>query len=289
MPLAPEGRLASMASTIALRFWSRSSGLKSSLPKGTCTMPCLSARNSTLPPLNSPTALTTSAATVPALGLGIRPLGPSARPSLAALGIMSGLAMSRSKSVKPLAISSTRSSAPAKSAPAALAAAMESPWHSTAMRTFLPVPLGRATVARSCWSLYLGSMLRRMCASALSLNFAVAFSRITLMPAMGACAFMRPGTFACALRKRFDCLASFEDLPSLRTARCAGAAKNWSSSSSSASATTASSSSAKSSPAAATTLCLPPAARRISMHCGKPRRALSPTDTERDALFIPAL
>ena len=31
---------------------------------------------------------------------------------------------------------------------------------------------------------------------------------------------MRPGTEACALRKRLDCFASFEDLPSLRVARC---------------------------------------------------------------------
>ena len=97
---------------------------------------------------------------------------------------------------------------------------MASPWHSTATRTVLPVPLGSATVARSCWSLYLGSMFKRMCASADSVNFAVALSIMNLMPVAGSCGAMRPGTEACALRKRLDCFASFEDLPSLRVARC---------------------------------------------------------------------
>jgi hypothetical protein len=40
------------------------------------------------------------------------------------------------------------------------------------------------------------------------------------MPVAGSCGAMRPGTEACALRKRLDCFASFEDLPSLRVARC---------------------------------------------------------------------
>mmetsp|Transcript_11728 Transcript_11728/g.54603 ORF Transcript_11728/g.54603 Transcript_11728/m.54603 type:complete len:266 (-) Transcript_11728:146-943(-) len=257
MPLAPGGRLALMASTIASRFSERSASLKLVLPKGTWTMPCLSARNSTLPPLNSFTAVTTSGVTVPALGLGMRPLGPSARPSLAALGIMSGEAMRRSKSNMPPAISSTRSSAPAKSAPAALAAAMLSPEVSTATRTVLPVPLGRATVARSCWSLYLGSMLRRMWHSAVSGNLAVALASMSLTASPASMGFMRPGTPACALRKRLDCLASRALLPSLRVARTGGVH------SSSSSTLAACSSSAKSSPAAANTpmLCLPPARR----------------------------
>mmetsp|Transcript_4572 Transcript_4572/g.11284 ORF Transcript_4572/g.11284 Transcript_4572/m.11284 type:complete len:360 (-) Transcript_4572:53-1132(-) len=250
-PLAPGGRLASMASTIDLRFNRRSSLPKLSLPNGTWTMPCLSARNSTLPPLNSDTALATSVVTVPALGLGMSPLGPSMRPSLAALGIMSGDAMSKSKSSIPPAISSTRSSEPAKSAPASLAAEMLSPCVSTATRTVLPVPLGRATVARSCWSLYLGSMLSRICASALSTNFAVAFSTISLTPSTGSTAVMRPGTLAFAFRKRLDIFASLDDLPSLRVARTGG--DHSTSPSSSSSTDAAASSSAKSSPAAANT------------------------------------
>ena len=182
-------------------------------------MPCVRPELN-LPALELRNRLRDVRVTVPALGLGIRPLGPSARPSFAALGIMSGEAMSRSKSIMPPAMSSTRSSAPAKSAPASFAAAMASPWHSTATRTVLPVPLGSATVARSCWSLYLGSMFKRMCASADSVNFAVALSIMSLMPVAGSCGSMRPGTEACALRKRLDCFASFDDSPSLRVARC---------------------------------------------------------------------
>ena len=64
-PLAPEGRLASMASCTALRFSTRSSFLKFVLPKMVCTMPVLSARNSTLPPLNSVTLAAKSVDTVP--------------------------------------------------------------------------------------------------------------------------------------------------------------------------------------------------------------------------------
>jgi hypothetical protein len=48
--------LVSMLSCTALRFSSRSSALKLDLPKPTCTLPALSARYSTLPPLNSLTA-----------------------------------------------------------------------------------------------------------------------------------------------------------------------------------------------------------------------------------------
>ena len=62
----------------------------------------------------------------------MRPLGPERDRAWRRLGIMSGEAMRRSKSIMPPAISSTRSSAPAKSAPAALAAAMLSPEVSTA-------------------------------------------------------------------------------------------------------------------------------------------------------------
>ena len=47
-----------------------------------------------------------------------------------------------------------------------------------ATRSSLPVPLGRTQVARSCWSLYLGSMFRLACTSTVSVNFreAVCFS-----------------------------------------------------------------------------------------------------------------
>src|SRR5437763_1948930 len=48
---------------------------KLALPTGTWMLPNLSVRYSTRPPLNSVTALATSAVTVPVLGLGIRPRG----------------------------------------------------------------------------------------------------------------------------------------------------------------------------------------------------------------------
>src|SRR4029077_15779867 len=45
-------------------------------PTGTCTLPALSTRNSTLPALISRTARATSKVTVPSVGLGISPRGP---------------------------------------------------------------------------------------------------------------------------------------------------------------------------------------------------------------------
>mmetsp|Transcript_794 Transcript_794/g.2454 ORF Transcript_794/g.2454 Transcript_794/m.2454 type:complete len:206 (+) Transcript_794:697-1314(+) len=186
LPLAPEGLFLSTVSCTALRLHTRSSTEKSHLPKGTCTMPALSQRNSNLPDLNSFTAAPTSAVTVPALGEGIRPLGPSTRPSFAILGIAGGVAIRTSKLSSPPLMACTRSSMPTRSAPAALAWSAMGPSASTATRTALPVPLGRATVVRSCWSLYLGSMLRRMWASAVSTNLADASAFILPTAASGA-------------------------------------------------------------------------------------------------------
>ena len=59
---------------------------------------CRSTRNSILPPLMSVTALATSTVTVPVFGFGIRPRGPSTRPSRPILPIMSGVATTASKS-----------------------------------------------------------------------------------------------------------------------------------------------------------------------------------------------
>ena len=55
-----------------------------------CRLACRSTRNSILPPLMSVTALATSTVTVPVFGLGIRPRGPSTRPSRPTLPIRSG-------------------------------------------------------------------------------------------------------------------------------------------------------------------------------------------------------
>mmetsp|Transcript_17061 Transcript_17061/g.29185 ORF Transcript_17061/g.29185 Transcript_17061/m.29185 type:complete len:206 (-) Transcript_17061:271-888(-) len=196
-PLAPGGLLESMDSWMAFKLVSKSSSLKSALPNNTCRLPALSRRYSTLPPLKSFTVPATSVVTVPALGLGMSPRGPRTRPSLATLGIMSGVAMSLSNSMKPPAILSTRSSEPHTSAPAACASLRLSPWVSTATRSSLPVPLGRDTVARSCWSLNLGSRPIRACISMLSVNLVEAVLRAMRMASVGSSSTLRCTTLTC--------------------------------------------------------------------------------------------
>ena len=152
----------SIASCRVFRLSNNASDEKLALPKRTCTMPALSALNSSFPALNSLMALSISFVTVPALGLGIRPLGPNTLPNLATFGIISGVAINKSKSIFPLFISSTKSSSPNKSAPAVLALATFSPLVITAIFIVWPVPLGSATVVLNCWSVYLGSIPKRM-------------------------------------------------------------------------------------------------------------------------------
>ena len=77
-----------------------------------------SVRYSTLPDFDSSTALRTSVVTVPTFGFGIFPDGPRIRPRRPTIGIMSGVAIATSKSVKPSSTRLARSSAPTKSAPA---------------------------------------------------------------------------------------------------------------------------------------------------------------------------
>ena len=113
---------------------------KLTLPSGTCTLPYRSVRYSTLPPLNSATAAPTSVVTVPVLGFGIRPRGPSTRPSRPTMGIRSGVAMATSKSSMPFSISAAgrRRRRSRRRRPGACWAA--SPLANTATRTSLPVP-----------------------------------------------------------------------------------------------------------------------------------------------------
>ena len=97
--------------------------------------------------------------TVPALGVGIRPRGPSTLPSRLTLPIMSWVARATSKSSQPsFWIFSIRSSPPAKSAPASFALATLSPWQKTTTRTALPMPCGSDTLPRTIWSLCVVSM-----------------------------------------------------------------------------------------------------------------------------------
>src|SRR5690606_315491 len=96
-------------------------------PTRQCTTPALSTRYSTLPAFASRTAVLTSKVTVPTFGFGMRPRGPSTRPSLPTAPIMSGVAMTRSKSRKPSWTRCTSSSPPATSAPASSASRSFSP------------------------------------------------------------------------------------------------------------------------------------------------------------------
>src|ERR1035438_2808074 len=80
LPFATVGfALITLVITVAA-FSTSFSGGNEILPTGTCTRAVLSVRNSTLPALVSLTALATSKVTVPVLGLGIRPRGPSTLP-----------------------------------------------------------------------------------------------------------------------------------------------------------------------------------------------------------------
>src|SRR5262249_18040517 len=133
----------------AVRFCSRSSTENERLPTGAWTLPPASVRNSTLPALNSLTALPTSGVTVPDFGLGILPCGPSTFPSLPTCFIMSGLAITMSKSSQPPWIFSASSAAPTSSAPAPFAAPALSPSANTTTLIFLPRPFGSDTAPRT--------------------------------------------------------------------------------------------------------------------------------------------
>src|SRR5262245_25266710 len=100
LPLAAAG-LALITAVMRLEAFSTSlSEAKLTLPTGAWMIPVLSTRNSTLPALISFTALATSTVTVPVLGFGIRPRGPRILPSLPTDRIMSGVAITASKSVQ---------------------------------------------------------------------------------------------------------------------------------------------------------------------------------------------
>src|SRR5262245_26397506 len=170
LPLTDGGRRLVRCVRNAVRFCSRSSIENERLPKGACTLPPASVRNSTLPALNSRTAVPTSGVTVPDFGLGIFPWGPRTLPSLPTCFIMSGLAMTMSKSSQPSRMRLASSSDPTSSAPAFRAASALSPSAKTTTRTDLPRPFGRDTAPRTSWSVFFGSMPSRTTTSTVSSN-----------------------------------------------------------------------------------------------------------------------
>ena len=134
-----------------------------------------------MPALSSFTALVTSNVTVPLLGFGMSPRGPSTRPNLPTSPIMSGVATIASTSSQPSWIFFTNSSLPAWSAPAASASFTLSPFASTSTRRLLPVPCGSTTVPRTSWSEWRGSTPRceEMTMVSSNLARAVCFTSLT--------------------------------------------------------------------------------------------------------------
>ena len=138
---------------------------------------------------------------MPVLGFGISPRGPSTRPMRPTKGIMSGVAMARSKLKIPFSISAARSSAPTMSAPALRASSAASPVANTATRMFLPVPDGNATVPRTACSALRGSTPRRIATSMVSSNLADASDFTKVKASVG---------LKCASRsKRFSASVNF--------------------------------------------------------------------------------
>src|ERR1041384_7327987 len=127
------------------------------LPITAWTLPPLSARYSTLPAEYSLTASGIWGVTVPALGLGIKPLGPRTLPSLETTRIMSGDATATSKAIQHFSIPGTRSSPPALTAPASRALGATSDWQKAMTRLDLPMPLGRLMAPRRFWSDWAGA------------------------------------------------------------------------------------------------------------------------------------
>src|SRR3569623_33758 len=176
LPLAPDGLALTTASTSASKFARRSSAGNDALPIPEWMIPAFSTRYSIWPPLAALTAPATSIVTVPSLGFGIRPFGPSTLPRRPTTPIISGVAMQRSKSIVPPWTISIRSSAPTTSAPAALASSAFAPLANTPTRTVFPVPYGSVTTPRTIWSAWLGSTPRFIAISIVSSNFAVALA-----------------------------------------------------------------------------------------------------------------
>ena len=189
---------------VALMLPTSAASSKERLPAMTARLPVLSMRKSTLPPLASLTAVETSSVTVPVLGLGMRPRGPSTRAHLRTSFMASTVAMATSKSHQPsLVIFSMRSAMPTKSAPAALAASACSPPANTQTFTFLPEPLGSFTVPRTAVSPFVRSLPRRKYTSTVSSNFAPALALMNLTASSTETAFF--GAFFSALKYFLPC------------------------------------------------------------------------------------
>src|SRR5690625_1372603 len=170
LPLATAGLSRLTSSIAAAKFSTSCCCEKEALPMTKCRFAWRSTRNSIRPPLMSDTARSTSMVTVPVFGFGIRPRGPSTRPSRPTLPIRSGVATTASKSSRPPWTSSMSSSSPTMSAPPARASSAFGPAAKTRTRAVLPVPCGKWTVPRTIWSARRGSTPSRSATSMVASN-----------------------------------------------------------------------------------------------------------------------
>ena len=158
------------SATKALKFSTNFSSVNSTLPMLQCTIPDLSVRYWTCPDFAFLTAFATSFETVPTLGLGIKPFGPRIWPNLLTTFMVSGVAITTSKSKSPFFAISARSSIPTLSAPASRAFLASSPSQKTATFTVFPVPFGKTIEPLMFWSDFFASTPKLMLTSIDSTN-----------------------------------------------------------------------------------------------------------------------
>jgi len=141
-------------SMFSLSFWLPNDNF----PTIECTFPSLSFLYSNLPALSSFRMLIKSSPTVPDFGFGMSPFGPKTFAIFPIFFIIAGVAIAMSKLIAPRDTSSTKSSPPARVAPASRSAFSSPESVKAATRTDLPLPWGRVIVPRTSWSLYFGSI-----------------------------------------------------------------------------------------------------------------------------------
>src|SRR5215213_5910343 len=221
LPFAVEGLAFTTASSSVCAFSRRESSANETLPMPTWMTPVLSTRYSTLPAFVSRTAVATSKVTVPVFGLGIRPRGPSTLPSCPTRRIMSGVAMTASKSSQPPLMRLTASSPPVMSAPASSASLTFSPCAMTSTRTVFPTPCGSTTVPRTNWSALRGSTPSHIVSSTVSSNLRAVTAEISLTFASPSSRlYLRPSSiFSRAARYFLPCLAIQKPLRCKRSRR----------------------------------------------------------------------
>ena len=125
-------------------------------------------------------ALATSMVTVPTFGFGMRPRGPRTLPRRPTTPIMSGVAMTVSKSRKPSSMRFCEVIRAHDVGAGVGGLGGLSPLANTATRTVAPVPCGSTTAPRTIWSACFGSTPRLMATSTVWSNFVARVSTVFL-------------------------------------------------------------------------------------------------------------